>query len=468
MIRLRSYQEEMVQEIASEFGRSQQRVCAVAPCGAGKTVMVGWMAGGTAAKGRRVLFLVHRQELIDQSSTTFTDMGIQHGVIAAHSAKQYGSLVQVGSVQTVARRLPEMPAPDFIIIDEAHHATANTWKKIIAAYPEASVLGVTATPARLGGQGLGDVFQSLVLGPSVKELISWGNLAPYKYYAPPVRADLEGMRVKFGEFVRSEVELRMDKAELIGDLVEQYQRLAPGMRAVCYCVSRAHSEHVALSFRKAGIEALHIDGETPKEVRKQAIANFRSGQIKVLCNVDLISEGFDVPAMEATILARPTASLTLYIQQAMRSMRPDREHPEKQAIVIDHVGNVFRHGLPDEEREWSLEAVKKKRGSAGERTYSLRMCPTCYQVHKPAPTCPYCGHVYQKAEREEIPEQRKGELVHIADVERLKKRQEVGKARTIPDLERIALQRGYSLRWVQKIALAKGIIKGNEVQHAGT
>lgn len=463
MIQLRPYQENMVSEIGNEFTHGRQTVCAVAPCGAGKTIMVGWMSGATQAKGRRTLFLVHRQELIDQSSSTFQDMGIQHGIIATGYPHINQHLVQIGSVQTVVRRLDKLQAPDFIIIDESHHATAATWKKIIQYFPAAMVLGVTATPERLGGNGLGDVFQSLVLGPTVKELISWGNLAPYKYYAPPVKVDMDNIRVKFGEYVQSEIEMAVDKSEIIGDLVEQYQTLAPGMRAVCYCVSRAHSEHVATSFRAAGIEALHIDGETHKGVREQAIRDFRDGRIRILCNVDLISEGFDVPAMEATILARPTQSLTLYIQQAMRSMRPDKQNPDKTAVIIDHVGNVFRHGMPDEEREWSLEIKKKK---SVDREFTLRSCPKCFLVHRPAAQCPYCKHVYPQAARDEMPVQRKGELIEIEELERKQKRQEVGKARTIAELERIAIARGYSLRWVQKMAVVKGIVKGDTGSYA--
>ena len=167
MIKLRDYQERLIDDIAYEFS-NKNKVCAVAPCGAGKTITVGWMAGGTAIKNRRTLFLVHRQELINQSSETFTDMNISHGIIATKYPKDYGHLVQIGSVQTVARRLEEIPAPDFIIADECHHATANTWRKIIEYFPNAKVLGVTATPERLGGHGLGDVFESLVIGPTVK------------------------------------------------------------------------------------------------------------------------------------------------------------------------------------------------------------------------------------------------------------------------------------------------------------
>lgn len=459
MITLRSYQQQIIDDIAYEFA-TKDRVCAVAPCGAGKTVMVGWMAAGTALKNRRVLFLVHRQELIKQSTETFTDMNIRHGVMATKCPKDYAQLVQVGSVQTVSRRLPETPPPDFIVIDECHHATAATWGKIISYFPMAKVLGVTATPERLGGHGLGDVFQSLVIGPTARELIALGNLSPYQYYAPPAKFNANEVRVKFDEYVKSDMEIQMDQNAVIGDIIDNYCKLAYGMRAVCYCVSLAHSRHIAESFWRAGIPAMHIDGDTPDAIREQAIQDFRDNKIKILCNVDLISEGFDVPAMEAVILARPTQSLTLYIQQAMRPLRPDKNNPGKKAVIIDHVGNVFRHGMPDEDREWTLEPKKKKAGP--DRALTVRTCPTCFSVQYSARQCPICGYVYPAAVRDDMPKEEAGKLLKIEDVERKARRQEIGRARTVKELERIAIQRGYSLRWVIKQCELKNIPFGGE------
>ncbi|MEA5092435.1 putative DNA repair helicase RadD [bioreactor metagenome] len=361
MINLRDYQVSMIDDLEYEYKKGTRCVCMVGPCGCGKTILVAWMAAATALNNRRVLFLVHRQELIDQSSETFTAMNITHGIIATKQPKQYERMVQIGSVQTVVRRLGEIPAPEFIIIDECHHVLANTYRKILDRYPSAHVLGVTATPERMGGHGLGDVFQSMTIGPSVKQLISWGNLAPFDLYAPPSKFDASQLRVKFGDYVREDLQLAMDDNTIIGDLIESYHKYAEGLKAICYCVSLQHSEHVARSFREAGIAAQHIDGETPKQLREQIIKDFRSGRVRILCNVDLISEGFDVPSAGAVILARPTQSLTLFIQQAMRAMRPDENNPDKRAIIIDHVGNVFRHGMPDEDRDWSLESKKKRK-----------------------------------------------------------------------------------------------------------
>lgn len=456
MIALRDYQRDLIDRIAAEFSGGSPSVCAVAPCGAGKTVMVGWMAGKTALIGKRVLFLVHRRELIDQSDRTFSAMGINHGIISAGAACDYAASVQIGSTQTVARRLDKIQAPDFIIIDEAHHATAETWRKIINAFPEALTLGVTATPARLDGNGLGDIFKSLVVGPTVDDLISRRSLTPYDYYAPPLKADLKTVHIRFGDYVNSELSAVVDDIDIIGDIVKNYQKLADGRQTVCYCVSRKHSEHTAAKFRAAGISAAHVDGETHKAERDRIISDFRRKKLRVLCNVDLLGEGFDVPGMEAVILARPTASLTLFIQQSMRPLRPDPDNPSKVAVIIDHVGNCFRHGLPNAPQEWTLDSKPKKKRI---QEISIHQCPKCYQVWMTAQrTCPYCGYVPPIAEREVKEEA--GTLAKIDSLELLekkRKRQEVGRARSRQDLEDIALRRGYKFGWVRKMMEIKGI-----------
>ena len=447
---LRPYQKQLIDDVGYEYSEGRRRVCAVAPCGAGKTIMTAWMARGTALSGRRAIFMVHRQELIEQTSATFTAMGIRHGLIAAGAAKEYDLPVQIASVQTLIHRLSQVQAPDLLICDECHHIVANTYRKIVDQFSSSYVLGVTATPERIGGQGLGEIFQSLVLGPSAADLIAAGNLTPYDYYAPPTKFDPAAAHVRFGEYVKNDLLRQMDDADVIGDIVTNYKNLADGKRAICYCINRAHSEHVAASFRAAGIPALHIDGETHKAVRARAIEDFRTGRLQILCNAELLGEGFDVPAMEAVILARPTASLTLYIQQSMRPLRPDPNNPEKRAVIIDHVGNVFRHGMPDEEREWSLETKKRK-----PRATAIKVCPACYTaVPSTARTCP-CGHVFAAAPEERKITETDGTLKKIEAIQRKERRQEVGRARSVADLTAIALRRGYSMRWVTRMADVK-------------
>lgn len=453
MITLREYQREMIDRIIASYKQGAQRVCAVAPCGAGKTIIVAWMIARVRTRGLKTLFIVHRKELLEQADRTFTKMGINHGIIAPGVTMDTSQLVQIGSTQTVANRLDAIGDVQFIVIDEAHHAVANTWRRIIGHYNNAAVLGVTATPVRLSGSGLGDIFQDLVVGPQTAQLISRGNLVDYQYFAPPSKAAVNDVHVRMGDYVKSELETAVNQADIIGDIVNTYKKLANGLQAVCYCVTRKHSEHVAALFRAAGIAARHVDGETDKSLRATILERFKQRKIQVLCNVELFGEGLDVPNMDAVILARPTQSLTLYIQQSMRAMRIDPNNPDKRAIIIDHAGNCFRHGLPDEEREWSLAV--KPRQKRRERGITLTMCDKCYQVYESTQRmCPYCGYVKPVASREIV--EKDGEL---REIERIKKekRMEVGKARTRQDLEQIAIERGYKMGWVSKIAQIKQI-----------
>jgi superfamily II DNA or RNA helicase len=440
-----------MEEIQHSVMAGLLRICAVAPCGAGKTVLFSWMTAQARAQGQKVLTILHRQELIDQTSKTFDKFYIPHEVLNSRNINSCDCLV--ASAQTLVRRLDQFErAPDLIIVDEAQHSVANTWRKIIEYFPRALVIGFTATPARLSGDGLGVIFQALALGPTVRELIDMGNLSPFEYFSPPVHADFGDLKVKYGDYQKSDVALKMDKSEIIGDVIENYRKLADGKRAIVYCASCEHAEHVAREFNAAGISAAYIDGKTPTAVRKLATEQFRTGVVKILTNVDLVSEGYDVPAMECVILLRPTQSVALFIQQAMRAMRADPDNPGKIATIIDHVGNVYRHGLPDEEREWSLEGKVKKRDPS---EISVRQCPVCYYNHLPRPSCPKCGHVYKVQTPEPI-KQTKGELLQIKALERAEANREVGRARTRQDLEMIAIKRGYSLRWVDKILSVRG------------
>lgn len=448
---LRDNQTELIEEIRHIILAGSSRICAVAPCGYGKTVLFGWITAQARAKKQKILIVVHRQELIEQTSKTLDRFYVPHEILNSKNINTCD--VHVASVYTLARRLNNFDKPpDLIILDECAHAVANTWRRVIERFSNALVIGFTATPARLSGDGLGVIFQALALGPSVKELINMGNLAPFDYYSPPVVADFADLKVKYGDYQASDVALKMDKSEIIGDVIATYRRLADGKSAICYCASCEHAEHVAREFNAAGIPAAYIDGKTPDAIRKAAIEQFRTGVVKILTNMDLVSEGFDVPSMEAVILLRPTQSTALFIQQSMRAMRADPDNPSKRAIIIDHVGNVYRHGLPDEDREWSLEGKMKKREPS---EISIRQCPKCYYAHMPAAKCPKCGFTYKVHEQAPIV-QTKGELLHIKDLERKDQKREIGQARTRKDLEQIAIKRGYSLRWVDKILSVRG------------
>lgn len=411
------------------------------------------MAKTAMSRGKRTIFLVHRRELIAQASKTLTEYGIPHGING-----NTDDLIQVASIQTVARRLDKLKVPDLVILDECHHATASTWKKCLEYWSQAYVVGLTATPARLNGQGLGDVFEGMVIGPTAHELIQQGHLTQYKYYCPPQVADFEGVKIKMGDFDGTEIEIRVNKPTVIGDAVDHYIKLANGKQAIAYCASVLHSQNTADAFQTAGITAAHIDGTTPASKRDKTIEDFRQGRITILTNVDLIGEGFDCPGMDCVILLRPTQSLTLFIQQACRPLRPDRNNYFKEAIILDHVGNVFRHGLPDADRDWSLDGVSKRKKSEG-GTVGVRQCLSCYRCHSPAPVCPYCNYEYNLSPRQLAEEA--GELkeydAKIAEKAKIIKRIELSKCKTIADLKQYAADNGYNSGWVYHRAKSKNI-----------
>ena len=387
---LRPYQEDLVTKTRNAWSQGFKAPCIVLGCGGGKSCIVAEIARRTTWNGKRVLFLVHRKELVDQIFRTF----VRWGVLM--------DLCLVGMVQTFTRRLKKLPKPDLIITDENHHSLANSYKRIYDYFPDVLRVGVTATPVRLNGDGLGDVNDKLIIGVSTKWLIENKCLAPYDYYAPSI-ADLTGLHTRMGEYVTVDTEKAMIKNTVFGDAIKYYKQLANCKKAVCYCSSVKHSLATARAFCDAGINAVHIDGTTPKSERDKIIADFRNGSVTILCNVDLISEGFDVPDCECTILLRPTHSLTLFIQQAMRSMRYKEG---KRAIIIDHVGNYARHGMPDDDREWSLEKKKRRniKKQEEEQAVKIKSCPECFFTFEApppgeTPVCPHCGYTFPKAER---------------------------------------------------------------------
>ena len=362
-IKLRPYQQDFIDNVRNEFLHNHKRVVGVAPCGAGKTIMTGWMIKQAYERGKRSIFFVHRQELIEQTAKTFFDLDIPFGIIKSGTPMNLNLPVQIASVQTLAKRLDYVNdnfIPDFLICDECHHILATTYKKILDKFPQAYLLGVTATPQRIGGKTLCDVFSSMVLAPSVNQLIKLGNLTSFEYFNEPLDIDLSKCRIKNGDYVSNDLETVMDDKRIIGDIVEHYLHFAYGKSTICYCVNVNHSKTIADAFNDAGIPAAHCDGDTPKDLRAAIVNNFRNGITKVLCNAELFGEGFDVPRCEAVILARPTQSLTLYIQQSMRPMRPDPDNPDKVAVIIDCVKNKNRHGLPNSFHDWSLDPNTKK------------------------------------------------------------------------------------------------------------
>lgn len=390
MKKVRPYQEELIQETLKKYSEGYNSPCIVLGCGGGKSVITAEIAKRSTAKGNRVLFLVHRKELVDQIRNTFTWWGVDM------------NLCDIMMVQTLSRRLAKIQPDfyDFMIVDENHHALANTYKKIFEHFT-CKRLGVTATPVRLNGDGLGDVNDVLVEGVSTEWLIENNFLAPYKYYAPQL-VNTGKLHIKRGEFVNAEVDELLNDNIIWGDAIAHYEKLAKGKKTIVYCHSITASKAVASEFNNAGYKSAHIDANTPKKEREELIKAFATGDVTVLTNVDLFGEGLDVPNCECVILLRPTMSLTLHIQQSMRSMRYKQD---KQAIIIDHVGNVYRHGLPDDKREWTLAKRDRKKTTADKNTVSIFSCEKCFGMSNRDEVknriCPLCGHQQTVKERAE-------------------------------------------------------------------
>lgn len=446
MIVLRDYQQRLIDEGRAAYRRGANSVLFCLPTGGGKTLTASTIVHGAAAKKNAVWWLCHRRELCAQASRTFYDLNIPHGTVQAGHVSNPGALVQVGSIQTVANRLDQLPEPGLIIFDEAHHIGAGSWDALFHRFPRARILGLTATPWRLDGQGLGRWFETMVEGPTVAELIEAGALSPYRYFAP-TKPDLDGVAMTGGDYQKGALASAMARPQIVGDAIEHYRRLCPGKRAVAFAAGVENSKLIAAQFNEAGIPAEHVDGSMHADMRDAAVARFRAGQTLVLSNSDLFGEGFDVPAIEAAILLRPTKSLSLHLQQCGRALRPQ---PGKIAIILDHAGNVDHHGLPDDVRAWSLDDREKRRkGEVSE--VSAKQCKECFFVYRPAPACPACGHVPVVQSREiEVVE---GSLEEVIKIEPRAKFKEQGKAGSLDDLIRLGRERGYKNPdfWARKV-----------------
>ncbi len=397
MFQLHPYQQELVNEARSKLADGNKSVCIVSPAGSGKSVIIAEIARRTVQKGGQVLFIVHRKELVDQITASFKqqDVDLHHCTIM--------------TVIKVRNRLGKIPKPNLIITDESHHSLAKTYKQIYDYYADVVRLGFTATPWRMNGNGLGEIYDEMVTGKSVKWLIEHHYLAPFKYYSVSNVDRNKLKRSSTGDYTSSSINNAMSKT-VFGDVVEKYQKLANDQQAVLYAHSVEYSNLYAEEFQKHGINAIHVDAQTPTKQRNQIMSEFKAGKIKVLCNVDLISEGFNIPEVPVVMLLRPTKSLVIYIQQAMRGMR---YRPGKVAIIIDQVANAYEFGaLPDNDWEWSLEGRAK---SAKARTVSE--CEFCHatfysdewitstneETHRMIKICPECGR-----EKPVLPQDRDG------------------------------------------------------------
>lgn len=451
---LRDYQSRAIHDLRCAYRQGARAPLFVMATGGGKTIVLAAITAGAVNRGRQVLILVHRRELIRQASDKLTSAGVPHGVIAA-GVPEAAYPVQVASVQTLARRLPAINwQPDLIVIDEAHHAVAGTWQTILKHWPDAYRLGVTATPVRKDGRGLCSMFDHLVNGPSVASLINHGYLCGARIYAPPPVADLTGLHIRAGDYCVEEAVERLDRPTVTGDAIAHYQRLCNRKRAITFCCSTKHAASVTAAFNQQGVPAATLLGETPTEQRDLLVRQFAAGDIHVLVTVDVVSEGFDCPAAEAAILLRPTASLGLYLQQVGRVLRPAPGKPH--AVILDHVGNVHRHGFPDDIHDWSLDDRLKRSRSTGPAAPSVRTCEQCFAAFSPQPQCPVCGAACAPAPARQV-KQVAGELQELKREAVRQRVAERKRARSLQDLIHIGQARGMKnpVGWAKHVYFAR-------------
>lgn len=408
-VRLRPYQVQAIENLEAHTRQGTRRVLITAPTGAGKSTIAGGVILSAVAADKRALFIAHRRELILQMYRRLLDMGLTAqdvGVLMASDPRRRPhARVQVASIDTLRQR--QLPAADLIFVDECHRAMAATYRRIAAAYPQAVHVGLTATPYRADGQGLRDAYDVIVPVATPRQLIDEGYLVEPRVFTVPQASlpDLSRVRVRGGDYDEQALEAAVNRASLIGNIVQHWRTHAEGVRTVVFAVSIAHSRHIVDCFRQAGVAAEHLDGGTPATERDAILARLERGETMVVGSVMTLCEGWDQPSVKCAILARPTKSTGLYLQQAGRILRP---WGGLRAILLDHAGCVLEHGLPQEERPFSLDGIHKDDKKKPPR--KPRECPSCHAI---VPLrvlhCPECEKPMPAAL--EMPDEAAGELV---------------------------------------------------------
>lgn len=462
MFRLRDYQEELIQQVRLSMSKGNKSIIVQSPPRTGKTVTMAEIARLTTRNGKRCLFLVHRKEIINQAMNTFE---IQ---------KCDMNLVDFMMVQTAYRRVERLPKYDVIFVDEAHHALAKTYQTVLTAYPNAIKLLFTATPIRTGKRQLDEIADDIVLGKSIQQLTDEGNLAPFKYYSVDYVDKSKLKKSSTGDYTNNSIDDSVS-SKIYGDVVKHYRKYADGMQAVLYCYSVESAKEFADIFNNEGISAVEVDGSTPDYLRDDYVERFRNGEIKIMTNVNLFTEGLDLPNVDCVIMVRPTASLALYLQFAMRCLNP-REG--KEAVIIDHVGNWQRFGLPNEDRNWMDSIISNEEGAKTKRTkedneIKAKQCSTCTQVIPLADivdnTCPYCG---SSLKEENEPEFEEADLIEIESQKRMELFKELqhdelklsvaskspSELKTYEELKAYAEVNNYKPGWIYYQAKMKGLM----------
>ena len=437
-------QQDLVSRVRSSMATNTS-VLMQSATGSGKTIMGAGIIQSAYKKGSHSIFIVPRRELMRQTAETFNDFGIEFGYVAAGKPSNPFAKVHLATCGTLGSRLDRPPKADLLLIDETHFG-AGQLDLIIQHYKArgSKMIGLSATPSKLSGKGLGNWYSHMECGPSIAELIKTKRLSEYRLFAPSA-PDLSGIKTTAGDYAKGELAERMEgDSVLIGSAVQHYKKHAMGKLNVAFCTSIKHAEITSKAFNLAGIPSAVITGKMNDEQRARRIKAFARREILVLCNVDLLTFGFDLASaaqMDVTVECmsdlRPTKSVALQLQKWGRVLR----YKETPALIFDHAGNSDpdKHGLPDEDRDWTLKDKVKRGGGNAEPTMPVRQCPDCFMVHRPAPTCPGCGFLYPVQSR--IIEEIEGELSEVDRLRKTKKKEQ-GQARTMNELVALGKSRG--------------------------
>ena len=446
ILKLFDYQQRLVTETRQSLSNGNKGVLIVSPPGSGKSVVIAEIARLTTLKKNRILFFVHRKELVNQIKDSFIKQDVD---------LHYCTIMTVGKV---ANRLNILAKPDLIIVDESQHSRAKTYRKIFDYYSDVPRLGFTGSPWRLSGKGFKDIYSAMVQGPTTKWLIEHHKLAPFTVYGYQLGDKNVLKHSSTGDYTKQSMD-DFTHSIIHGDIVKSWYKFAKNRKTIVYCHSTSFSKEVAQAFRDAGINAVHADAKTPEGKRDKIMADFKKGKIKILCNVDLVSEGFNVPDCSCVVLLRPTQSLVIYLQQSMRAMR---YQPNKHAIIIDQVGNFERFGLPDTDYKWTLEDREKHpHRESGTDGIQIKTCPDCFAVIKAdCVKCPLCGHDFSaeirkiKQKKDQKLQAIKAQQIHINYIS-TKKPEELNSFR---DLALYGKLHGFKPGWAWYKAKQKGFI----------
>lgn len=457
---LRDYQTEAVAKLRESIATGHKAPILCAVTGFGKSVVIGAIAHSAHAKGKRVVVVAHRKELVIQNARKVELHGAKCGIIMAGHAPDATAEIHSASIQTLSRRDFDWE-PDILCIDEVQLGLSASYVALYQRWPNALRIGFSGTPCAPNGRGLGKHWDDIVYARGVKDLQADGYLANIRSFSTPAVADLANLSMLGGDFNSAQLDERMKKEGIVGNAIDHYRKLGGGKSAVVFCVNIERSKAACAEFVAAGYAAMHIDGEMPDDARAAVLAAVADGSCQILTSVDVVSVGFDCPRLKVAIMLRPTASIVVYLQSVGRILRP---WDGQEAVLIDCVGNVGRHGLPTADRQWTLEDKAGANKAAEKDTISPYSCTECYgMTARPCTHCAHCG--FEIPVKDRVIPMTAGELREVmereAEVKKVDFRRERGACRSFAELVALGTRHGYEAPQ----AWAKHIIQSREKKH---